>query len=98
MPVGQLNGNWERLFKIALVAMPIVLSSLLALNIWLVAEAFESRAFRMSGERFDKEDGRELELKVQKNQLNVLHLAETLGEIKSDIKEIKRELQGKSND
>lgn len=98
MTVGNLNGNWERLFKTSLVAMPMVLSSLLALNVWLVAEAFESRAFRMSSERFDKEDGRELELKVQNNQLNVLHLAETLGEIKLDIKDIKRELQGKRND
>jgi len=95
MPVGNLNGNWERLFKVALVTMPIVLSSLLALNIWLVGEAFASRAFRQSGERFSKQDARELEIRVFENQGNIRHIIEDLDEIKSLVKEVKTELKGR---
>lgn len=51
--IGQLNGKWAMLFKIALASHPFVI----ALMVWIVGETFANKAFRESDERFTKSDG-----------------------------------------
>lgn len=58
--IGQLNGPWSVLFRIALATYPMVL----AWSIWVTANIFSLIAFRDNGERFTKSDGAALEARV----------------------------------
>lgn len=50
--IGQLNGKWALLFKVALASYPFVI----AWAVWMTHNQYEDNAFRMSGERFTKTD------------------------------------------
>lgn len=94
MALGQMNGNWERLFKVVLVMMPIFAAALLAFGTWLVGEAYDCRAFRESGERFSRDDGRVLERSVIENEYQIRSILHMLQEIKEDTESIALKVEG----
>lgn len=62
--IGDLNGRTSRLFVINQFLIPLmgfVLTLGSGWAVWMTNEQYADRAFRESGERFDKEDGRVLE-------------------------------------
>lgn len=62
--IGQLNGPWSMMFRVALLTYPLLLVWLAAWTIWVTANIFSLIAFRDSGERFTKTDGAALEARV----------------------------------
>lgn len=50
--IGNMNGPWAILLRIALATYPLVL----AWGIWVTVQTFENQAFRNAGDRFSKAD------------------------------------------
>lgn len=50
--IGQLNGPWSILLRLALASYPLIL----AWAVWMTSNQFADIAFRNSGERFTKAD------------------------------------------
>ena len=58
--IGQLNGPWSVLLRLALASYPLVLSW----AVWMTVHQFQDEAFRTSGERFTQLDGAKLKAEV----------------------------------
>lgn len=58
--IGNLNGPWSIMFRLALATYPL----LMAWAVWMTANQFADIAFRTSGDRFTARDGATLEAKL----------------------------------
>ena len=62
--IGQLNGPWSILLRIALASWPPMLVVVVTWGIWVTKNQFEDKAFRESGDRFTQMDGAALKAEV----------------------------------
>ena len=58
--IGELNGPWSILLRVALATYPLIL----AWTVWITNETFYNRAFRDRGDRFTKTDGLVMEARI----------------------------------
>ena len=58
--IGDMNGPWAVMLRIALGTYPMVL----AWGVWVTVQEFESKAFREQGNRFTATDGVLLESRI----------------------------------
>jgi hypothetical protein len=64
-PIGQLNGRWALLLKVALGTYPVILAAAITWSVWVTANIFELRAFAQQGPRWTAKDA-ELQTAVVK--------------------------------
>ena len=55
-PIGQLNGRWAAMLKVALATYPIILAAAITWSVWVTANIFELRAFAQQGPRWTAKD------------------------------------------
>ena len=55
-PIGQLNGRWALLLKVALGTYPVILAAAITWSVWVTANIFELRAFAQQGPRWTAKD------------------------------------------
>ena len=55
-PIGQLNGRWALLLKVALGTYPVILAAAVTWSVWVTANIFELRAFAQQGPRWTAKD------------------------------------------
>jgi hypothetical protein len=55
-PIGELNGPWGWLLKIALLTYPPLIAAVISLVVWLVANQMKDNLFREAGPRFTAVD------------------------------------------
>jgi len=58
--IGNLNGPWSIMFRLALTTYPL----LMAWAVWMTANQFADIAFRQAGDRFTGHDGALLEARL----------------------------------
>lgn len=60
--IGNMNGPWAILLRLALASYPLVLTW----AVWVTTETFDNRAFRNSGERFTSADALKMRAEMTK--------------------------------
>ncbi len=63
--IGDMNGKYAILFKVALWAIPLMIGIGTPWVIWVTAETFHNRYFREQGSRFTPEDNMKSETKLR---------------------------------
>ena len=56
VPIGQLNGRWAALLKLALLTYPILLTAGLTWATWVTASVLELNTFMRAGPRWTEKD------------------------------------------
>ena len=86
------NGNWEILWKLNQILLPIVI----AWAVWATVSIFEGKAWRNEGPRYTQKDADKMRLEIQQwtiANFPTYQIQVDINNIKTDVAEIKAEVK-----